>query len=63
MRTGGSKFMFAWRGSASSARPGPIRRRDRDYRPFFERDWPDYLTGAIHDPRQSNRQEQNAGSV
>jgi succinate dehydrogenase / fumarate reductase, flavoprotein subunit len=28
----------------------PIRRRDRDYRPFFERDWPDYLTGAIHNP-------------
>jgi succinate dehydrogenase / fumarate reductase, flavoprotein subunit len=28
----------------------PIRRRDRGYRPFFERDWPDYLTGAIHDP-------------
>jgi succinate dehydrogenase/fumarate reductase flavoprotein subunit len=28
----------------------PIRRRDRNYRPFFERDWPDYLTGAIHDP-------------
>ena len=28
----------------------PVRRRDRDYRPFFERDWPDYLTGAIHDP-------------
>ena len=26
----------------------PIRRRDRDYRPFFERDWPDYLTGAVH---------------
>jgi hypothetical protein len=25
-----------------------IRRRDRDYRPFFERDWPDYLTGAVH---------------
>ena len=41
----------------------PVRRRDRDYRPFFERDWPDYLTGAIHDPRQSNRQEQNAGPV
>jgi hypothetical protein len=30
--------------------PRPIRRRDRDYRPFFERDWPDYLNGAIHDP-------------
>jgi succinate dehydrogenase flavoprotein subunit len=28
----------------------PIRRRDRDYLPFFERDWPDFLTGAIHDP-------------
>ena len=28
--------------------PQPIRQRDRDYRPFFERDWPDYLTGAIH---------------
>jgi succinate dehydrogenase/fumarate reductase flavoprotein subunit len=27
-----------------------IRRRDRDYRPFFERDWSDYLTGAVHDP-------------
>lgn len=31
----------------------PIRRRDRDSRPFFERDWPDYLTGAIHDPAPS----------
>jgi succinate dehydrogenase / fumarate reductase flavoprotein subunit len=28
----------------------PIRQGDRDYRPFFERDWPDYLTGAIHAP-------------
>jgi succinate dehydrogenase/fumarate reductase flavoprotein subunit len=28
----------------------PIRRRDRNDRPFFERDWPDYLTGALHDP-------------
>ena len=28
----------------------PIRRRDRDDKPFFERDWPDFLTGAIHDP-------------
>jgi succinate dehydrogenase / fumarate reductase, flavoprotein subunit len=26
----------------------PIRRRDRNFRPFFERDWPDFLTGAIH---------------
>ena len=25
----------------------PIRRRDRDHKPFFERDWPDFLTGAI----------------
>ena len=29
--------------------PRPIRQRDRDDRPFFERNWPDYLTGAIHD--------------
>jgi hypothetical protein len=28
----------------------PIRHRDRDFSPFFERDWPDYLTGAIHNP-------------
>jgi succinate dehydrogenase / fumarate reductase flavoprotein subunit len=27
----------------------PIRSRDRNFHPFFERDWPDYLTGAIHD--------------
>jgi succinate dehydrogenase/fumarate reductase flavoprotein subunit len=27
----------------------PIRRRDRDDKPFFERNWPDFLTGAIHD--------------
>lgn len=28
----------------------PIRRRDRDDTPFFERDWPDFLTDAFHDP-------------
>ena len=28
----------------------PIRRLNRDDKPFFERDWPDFLTGAIHDP-------------
>jgi succinate dehydrogenase / fumarate reductase, flavoprotein subunit len=28
----------------------PIRRLDRDDKPFFERDWPAFLTGAIHDP-------------
>jgi hypothetical protein len=22
-----------------------------DEKPFFERDWPDFLTGAIHNPR------------
>jgi hypothetical protein len=27
----------------------PIRRRDPNDRPFFERDWRDYLTGAIYD--------------
>jgi succinate dehydrogenase / fumarate reductase, flavoprotein subunit len=28
----------------------PIRRLNRDDKPFFERDWPGFLTGAIHDP-------------
>jgi succinate dehydrogenase / fumarate reductase, flavoprotein subunit len=37
-------------GSAFVCETQPIRRRDRGYRPFFERDWPDYLTGAVHDP-------------
>ena len=26
----------------------PIRRRDRDDKPFFERDWPAFLTGAVY---------------
>ena len=30
----------------------PIRRLSYDDKPFFERDWPDFLTGAIHDPRR-----------
>ena len=29
----------------------PIRRLNRDDKPFFERDWPDFLTGAILDAR------------
>ena len=28
----------------------PVRRLNRNDKPFFERDWPDFLTGAIHDP-------------
>jgi hypothetical protein len=28
----------------------PIRRRDRNDQPFFERDWRNYLTRAIYDP-------------
>ncbi|MGB7975029.1 MAG: oxidoreductase, partial [Roseiarcus sp.] len=27
----------------------PVRRLNRGDKPFFERDWPDFLTGAIHD--------------
>ena len=33
----------------------PIRRRDREDKPFFERDWPDFLTGAIHDPAPESK--------
>jgi succinate dehydrogenase / fumarate reductase, flavoprotein subunit len=28
----------------------PVRRLNPDDKPFFERDWPDFLTGAIHNP-------------
>jgi hypothetical protein len=28
----------------------PVRRLNRDDKPFFERDWPDFLTCAIHNP-------------
>jgi hypothetical protein len=30
----------------------PVRRLNPDDKPFFERDWPDFLTGAIHNPVQ-----------
>ncbi len=30
-------------------RTRPVRRRERGERPFFERNWPDFLTGAIYD--------------
>jgi succinate dehydrogenase/fumarate reductase flavoprotein subunit len=30
----------------------PVRRLNRDDKPFFERNWPDFLTGAIHNPVQ-----------
>jgi succinate dehydrogenase/fumarate reductase flavoprotein subunit len=30
--------------------PRPIRHLSSSDKPFFERDWPDFLTGAIHDP-------------
>ena len=30
--------------------PRPIRRLNFGDKPFFERDWPDFLTGAIHAP-------------
>jgi len=46
----GEQIHVRFRDGTIDCEPRPIRRRDRDYRPFFERDWPDYLTGAIHDP-------------
>ena len=36
----------------------PIRRRDREDKPFFERDWPDFLTGAIHDPAPKSKEQE-----
>ena len=31
-------------------RTRPVRARDRDHRPFFERDWQDFLIGTIFEP-------------
>ncbi len=35
-------------GDGFSIRTQSLRARDADDKPFFERDWPDYLTGAIY---------------
>jgi succinate dehydrogenase / fumarate reductase, flavoprotein subunit len=40
-RLDGDKFICSTR---------PVRRRDRSHKTFFERDWRDFLTGAIFDP-------------
>jgi succinate dehydrogenase / fumarate reductase, flavoprotein subunit len=45
----GDQIHVRLEGTAFVCENRPIRRRDRDLHPFFERDWPDYLTGAIHD--------------
>ncbi len=34
----------------SVIRTRPVCARDRDHRPFFERDWPDFLIGTIFEP-------------
>ncbi len=36
-------------GDAFAIRTRPLRTLDPAEKPFFERDWPDYLTGAIYD--------------
>jgi len=35
-------------GDGFAIRKRPLRALDADEKPFFERDWPDYLTGAIY---------------
>ena len=35
-------------GEGFAIRTRPLRTLDPDEKPFFERDWPDYLTGAIY---------------
>jgi len=37
--------------TTSSTVPTGGPRRERGERPFFERNWPDFLTGAIFDSR------------
>ena len=48
-RTGRSRFMCDSTLGAFVCEARPIRRLNRGDKPFFERDWPDFLTGAIHD--------------
>jgi hypothetical protein len=37
---------------SSFAKRARSERLNHDDKPFFERDWPDFLTGAIHNPIQ-----------
>jgi succinate dehydrogenase/fumarate reductase flavoprotein subunit len=37
------------KGGAFACAVRPVRRRDQGGQPFFERDWPDFLTGAVYD--------------
>jgi succinate dehydrogenase / fumarate reductase, flavoprotein subunit len=46
----GEQIRVRLEGTSFVCEARPIRHRDRDFSPFFERDWPDYLTGAIHNP-------------
>jgi succinate dehydrogenase / fumarate reductase flavoprotein subunit len=46
----GSQIHVRLEGTTFVCETRPIRRRNRDFHPFFERDWPDYLTGDIYDP-------------
>ncbi|MDR3375562.1 MAG: FAD-binding protein, partial [Ancalomicrobiaceae bacterium] len=44
------QILVCHQGSGFSVATRPLRGLDGGERPFFERDWPDYLTGAIYDP-------------
>ncbi|MDE3177710.1 MAG: oxidoreductase, partial [Pseudomonadota bacterium] len=41
-------------GDSFRIRRRPLRTLDPAEKPFFERDWPDYLTGAIYNTREPN---------
>ncbi|MBV9290049.1 MAG: FAD-binding protein [Hyphomicrobiales bacterium] len=45
----GEQIVVRLEGEGFACTIRPVRRRDREYRPFFERDWPGFLTGAIHE--------------
>lgn len=44
------KIIVRMDGSEFVVRSRPVRRREPGDRPFFERDWPGFLTGAIYGP-------------
>ncbi len=43
------QIVVSWTGSHMTTEVRPIRRFDETARSFFERDWPDWLTGQVYD--------------
>jgi succinate dehydrogenase/fumarate reductase flavoprotein subunit len=51
VRDRGEQIFVRMRGEGFALRTQAVRALDRGERPFFERNWPDFLTGAIYEGR------------